>query len=252
MRKITILTSGCILLIGVLFYGWSLKNQPASEAPVPKAVLVTKLGKTTAIVPTAPATHGASPVSPTENSPLGQIDPEVETGEAGVKPRHFQTAPMQEANQRSTGNRTYSNSKSVKDPAPLDPEKPDQSQAPMGIRLAPDVRLPVAAMPLDFKISPVAKTVLDQIVADYYREIASPPPSKDQNRNDNPTDSTSTDLIEESETGELTRVITNGPAVDEARKRADARFKALFGFQAYNRMTMNTLLEARLPVPPEE
>ena len=63
---------------------------------------------------------------------------------------------------------------------------------------------------------------------------------------------TSTDLIEESETGELTRVITNGPAVDEARKRADARFKALFGFQAYNRMTMNTLLEARLPVPPEE
>jgi len=122
------------------------------------------------------------------------------------------------------------------------------SQAPIGLRLAPDVRLPVAAMPLDFKVSPVAQKALEQIVEDYYRELALPPTRQG---NADSADST-THEIEESETGELTRVITNGPVVDQARKRADYRFKALFGNKAYNRMTMNTLLEARSPASPEK
>jgi len=243
MRKIAILTSGCILLLGVLFYGWSLMNQPASEAPAPKAPLLTKPEKTTAIVPTESSAIGASSVSSSGNRSSGQTYPEVGTGEAGIKPRHPQTARMEEASQQGQENSTSSNPKPMKDPDALDSEKPVQSQAPIGIRLAPDVRLPVAAMPLDFKISPVAQKVLDDIVADYYEEIAV---------NSNPANSNTTDLIEESETGEFTRVITNGPVVDQARKRADYRFKALFGNKAYNRMTMNTLLEARTPVPTKQ
>lgn len=246
------LTSGCILLLGGLFYGLSLKNQPASEAPAPKAPILTKSEKTAAIFSTLPPAKRSSPGSSSGNMTSEQTDLEIGTGEAGVKPRPPQTAGIQETNHRSSGNRTSSNPKPMQDTAALDPEKPAQSQAPMGIRLAPDVRLPVAAMPLDFKVSPVAKKALDQIVADYYREIASPPSPINQDGNANPANSTTTDLIEESETGELTRVISNSPAVDQARKRADARFKALFGFEAYNRMTMNTLLEARTPVLPQE
>lgn len=252
MRKIVTITSGCILLLGGLFYGWSLKSQPAEEAPARKAPLLTKSVETTAIVPTEPHANGASAVSSAENMPSGQTDPAVGTDEAAVKPRHPQTFHIQEASQRSAGNTTFPHPKPTKDPAALDPENPAQSQVPMGIRLAPDVRLPVAAMPLDFKVSPVAKEVLDQIVADYYQEIALPPSSDDQNGNAGPANPSPTDLIEESETGELTRVVGNSPAVDAARKRADARFKALFGSEAYNRMTMNTLLEARSPVFPQK
>lgn len=249
MRKIAIITSGCILLLGGLFYGWSFKNQPPSKVPAPEVSLLTQPGNATAILPAELSSKGASPIPASGNRPSGQTDPENGTGEAGVKPRQPQTSLTEEPNRRSSIDRTSSNPEPMEDPVPLEPE---QSQAPMGIRLAPNVRLPAAAMPLDFKVSPVAKKVLDQIVADYYREVALSPSSKDQYGNANPADSSTPDLIEKSETGELTRVITNGPAVDSARKRADARFKALFGFQAFNRMTMNTLLEARTPVPTEE
>ena len=54
--------------------------------------------------------------------------------------------------------------------------------------------------------------------------------------------------LEESATGELTRIITNGPATDTARERADYRFKALFGNAAYNRMSMKAVLERQAPV----
>lgn len=112
----------------------------------------------------------------------------------------------------------------------------------LGLRLAPDVRLPVAAMPIDFTISPVAQTALEQIVADYYQEIST-------SVSETPGEST---VTKESGEGETTLVVANGPAVDAARKRADYRFKALFGNDAYNRMTMSTLLEARLPQSPSK
>jgi hypothetical protein len=149
-------------------------------------------------------------------------------------------------NTRAAGNRDAS-MRGPEDTANASGGDEPSPQAPIGIRLAPDVRLPVAAMPLNFKVSPVAKKAIDQIVKDYYRELASPPPSE-QGGDSN---ASSAGLIEQSENGELTRVITNGPAVDAARKRADYRFKALFGNDAYNRMTMNTLLEARMPVTPQ-
>ncbi len=219
MRKIAITSSGCILLLGALFYGLILKNQPRSEGPAPKAPFLKKTEEPTASVPSEPAANGSSPVSASENETSGQIDPEIGTSRADVKTSQPQTAGNQEARKRSSGNRTSSKPMPMEDPATLDA----QAQAPMGIRLAPDVRLPTAAMPLDFEVSSVAKKVLDGIVMDYYREIA----SIHQNGSDDPANANAADVVEEPETGELTRIVRNSPAVDEARKRADARFKAL-------------------------
>jgi hypothetical protein len=235
MRKIAITISGCILLLGALFYGLILKNQPWSEAPAPKVPSLKKTEEPTASVPSEPAANSASAVSASENETSGQIDPEIGTGRANAETSQPQTAGLQEAEQRALGNRA-SKPQPVEDPSAL----AAQPQAPMGVRLAPDVRLPAAAMPLDFKISSVAKKALDGIVMDYYRDIASIPQAN------------SADVVEESENGELTRIVKNSPAVDEARARADARFKALFGWKAYNRLTMNTHLEVRRPPLPEE
>lgn len=115
---------------------------------------------------------------------------------------------------------------------------------PVGLRLAPDVRLPVAAMPHDLKITPIAQQALEQILTDYYGDLAAG--LKSPQSGDTPHEGQGP--LEESETGELTQIITNGPATDAARERADNRFKALFGNAAYNRMTMKTVLERQAPV----
>lgn len=257
MKKIVPMTTAGIVLAGGLFYALSLVNQRPSTAPTPTAPIAAKPGKgTTAIVP-APV-NGASPGTSTGNDAAGETA-QLAAGPSvtAAKPEQRQNAVPQPLKNRSEGHQSVSQSKAKEDPAAVNREEP--AQAPIGLRLAPDVRLPVAAMPLDFKVSPVAEKARLQIVADYYRELASPPPQPTgQSGKANPAAATANlaltppDVIEESETGELTRVITNSPAVDAARKRADARFKALFGNKAYNRMTMNTLLEARTPVSPQK
>jgi hypothetical protein len=113
-----------------------------------------------------------------------------------------------------------------------------QPQIPVGIQLAPDVRLPVAAMPNDLNLNPIKQKVLQHIVDEYYRTVADATASAVGNG------ATVETKIEDN--GEETRIITNSPAVDAARKQADQRFKAIFGDAAYIRMTMNTLLESRL------
>jgi hypothetical protein len=111
-------------------------------------------------------------------------------------------------------------------------------QPPVGIRLAPDVRLPAAAMPNDLNLNPIKQKALQDIVDEYYRTVAATGAAPE-------SDTATATTVEEN--GEETRIIPNSPAVDAARNRADLRFKALFGHAAYNRMTMNTLLESRLP-----
>lgn len=121
------------------------------------------------------------------------------------------------------------------DEAPIEPTQ--DVEASVGVRLADDVRLPAAAMPVDFKMSPVAEKMLKEIVDDYYREVAAAVvPSAAGGPGD------------EASSGDKTVVVSNGPVAESARQRADYRFRALFGNAAYNRMTMNSALEARLPV----
>jgi hypothetical protein len=118
---------------------------------------------------------------------------------------------------------------------------------PAGLRLAPDVRLPAAALPVDFKMSPVAEKALKNIVDDYYRDLAAalaPELETATHGQDNGGDG---GLVETAENGEKTVVVTNGKIAEYARKRADARFKALFGNAAFNRMTIQSALESRLP-----
>jgi hypothetical protein len=118
---------------------------------------------------------------------------------------------------------------------------------PAGLRLAPDVRLPAAALPVDFKMSSVAEKALKNIVDDYYRDLAAalaPELEAATHGQDNGGDG---GLIETAENGERTVVVTNGKVAEYARKRADARFKALFGNAAFNQMTIQSALESRLP-----
>lgn len=114
---------------------------------------------------------------------------------------------------------------------------------PAGLRLAPDVRLPAAALPVDFKMSPVAEKALKNIVDDYYRDLAAAMTPELDAANHGGDGG----VIETGENGEKTVVVTNGKVADDARKRADARFKALFGNAAFNRMTIQSALESRLP-----
>jgi hypothetical protein len=119
---------------------------------------------------------------------------------------------------------------------------------PAGLKLAPDVRLPAAALPVDFKMTPVAEQALKNIIDDYYQDLAAalaPELEATTNGQDNGGAGT---LIETGENGEKTMVVTNGKIAENARKRADARFRALFGNAHFNRMTIQSALESRLPV----
>jgi hypothetical protein len=109
----------------------------------------------------------------------------------------------------------------------------------VGIRLAPDVRLPAAALPNDLNLNPITQKALQHIIDEFYQSVAAAVPDPGNSAG------SGTPVVEEN--GEETRVIHNSPAVDAARMHADLRFKALFGHAAYNRMTMNALLESRLP-----
>jgi hypothetical protein len=118
---------------------------------------------------------------------------------------------------------------------------------PAGLRLAPDVRLPAAALPVDFKMTPVAEMALGNILDDYYRDLAAglaPELEAATHGQDHGGDGA---LIETGGNGEKTVVVTNGKVAEHARKRADARFRALFGNAAFNRMTIQSALESRLP-----
>lgn len=239
MKKIVTVTTAGIVLAGGLFYGLSPVDQRTATAPTPAAPLSARpVNRTTGIV-SAPI-NGASPGTSTGNDTLG----ETAQAAAAAIPEQRQSAVPEPLKTGTKCNQSASRPVAEEDPTALNREKSAQIQAPIGLRLAPDVRLPLAAMPLDFNVSPVAQKAREQIVQDYYQEIASALLT-DQSGNSHASDNT---LIEEPETGELTRVVTNGLTVDAARKRADYRFKVLFGNKAYNRMTMNTLLEARTPV----
>lgn len=127
--------------------------------------------------------------------------------------------------------------KAVAENTPAGPAAP-----PPGIQLAPDVRLPVAALPLDFQTNEVTAKMLDIIVADYYRDLAAGV-TGEGNENG---------MARIDDNGETTIVVKNGPVAEAARQRADWRFRTIFGKNAFNRMSMQSNLEARLPVADAE
>ncbi len=113
----------------------------------------------------------------------------------------------------------------------------DESSLP-AIQLADDVRLPAALMPHDTsKESPEIAAARAAIGDRFYQELqetaAKEPPSE----------------------ADTTTVIHKSSATENALKRANEEYRALFGDEAFNRKTMDTHLEVKLPTledtPPE-
>lgn len=109
------------------------------------------------------------------------------------------------------------------------------------VRLADDVQLPAVIL------------TLNQEQAD--PENTTPQPIKDAMKSI--VDTFYQDLAKAALEGEHisqdpdgTYVIGKGNAVDRARDRANEIYRALFGEDAYNRMTMNAVLEAQIPAEP--
>jgi hypothetical protein len=108
----------------------------------------------------------------------------------------------------------------------------------IGIQLAADAPLPAAAMPnSDEKLSPVSTAAAEQISLEFYRQLA----ARAEETHIEP-------IVDDS--GEATVIIPHGPDAAKARENADATFRAIYGYEAYNRLTMQSTLEAQLPVQP--
>lgn len=118
----------------------------------------------------------------------------------------------------------------------------EETPSPLGVRLAANVRLPAAAMPNDLKLTEISRKALQDIVDDYYRELALGIVPQEE-VTDPEMKPSQTGQVETADNGDRTMVVTNGPVAEAARKRADQRFRALFGNAAYNRITMNAQME---------
>lgn len=247
LKRPALLVSISLLTLAGLYYGLYFPgtgNIPIAAGGLKAPVASSRAAKSVDITPAMD--HAISPKH--------QAPAESEWADAGVREKRAESsaariAPPQMSNTPPT-------LIDRKDRRPTDtPAEQEtdlgakQAPAPVGIRLAPDVRLPLAAMPNDLKLNPIKQKALQNIIDDYYQTVAavvSTPENLDAGTSVNGNAETS--VVEEN--GDETRVITNNPAVESARMRADLRFKALFGDAAYTRMTMNTLLESRLPVIP--
>lgn len=137
-------------------------------------------------------------------------------------------------------------------PSPLDvpaataeiiPEANLESKNP-GMRLADNVPLPAVIIDLNTtmkdperKIPQPIRDAMQAIVDTFYQDLAASVRDQPVGAS-GPTAKTADDN---------TIVIEPGPAVDRARATANETYRALFGDAAYNRMTMNALLESKLP-----
>ncbi len=120
------------------------------------------------------------------------------------------------------------------------PDTKPESKTP-GIRLADNVPLPAVIIDLNTtmkdperKIPMPIRDAMQSIIDTFYQDLAA-------SVRDRPAGTTATT------TDVNTIVIELGPAVDRARATANETYRALFGDAAYNRMTMNAVLESQLP-----
>lgn len=107
------------------------------------------------------------------------------------------------------------------------------------VRLADEVQLPAVILTLnEERVDPdnltpqPIKDAMNSIVDTFYQDLAKA-------------------ALEGEHAGQDpdgTYIIGKGSAVDRARDRANEIYRALFGEDAYNRMTMSAALEAQLPV----
>lgn len=276
LNRPAILTSISLLTLGGLYYGFF---RPVSE------VADLKLARHEPKAPSVLIRPAENAGLTTRSFPKKQAPESIESksADAGIladpqespnKRVATSTAPEVLANvaNRQTNHPTLTLTQPVADRA----DKP--ARPPVGIRLASDVRLPAAALPNDLILNPITQEALQHIIDEFYQAVAATVSTPGSGEGSIPVGNAgkisedSTDSVQSmgtravkgksanapadstqpagmpmvEENGEQTVMIHNSPAVDGARMRADLRFKALFGHAAYNRMTMNALLESRL------
>ena len=138
----------------------------------------------------------------------------------------------------------------ITDPSQTRPEtSPVGDQPPLpAIQLADDVRLPAALMPHDTsKESPVVAAARAAIGDRFYRELQEIA-AKDSVTDPATKDSAAKDSAAKDSAAEPTTVVIHqSPATENALKRANEEYRALFGDEAFNRKTMDTQLEVKLP-----
>jgi hypothetical protein len=124
------------------------------------------------------------------------------------------------------------------DLAGVESEATQSYQLP-AVRLAHDVPLPAVILTLnEEQIDPENKTpkpikdAMKSIVDKFYTNLAE--------------SAAEGDYVSKDPDGTL--VVGKGPGVERAREEADQIYRALFGEEAYNRMTMDSVLESQLPV----
>ncbi|MEI6196243.1 MAG: hypothetical protein WCS42_18140 [Verrucomicrobiota bacterium] len=124
---------------------------------------------------------------------------------------------------------------------------------PLGIRLADNVKLPAVILALsdpnrdpEHKLPQPVLDCMQGIVDRFYQDLAAS--ASNQSGTANKPPGTSPDPAAPVTAADNTVVIEPGPAVDKARARANEMYRALFGDEAYNQLTMNSALEVQLPV----
>jgi len=124
---------------------------------------------------------------------------------------------------------------------------------PRGLRLSDNVKLPAVILALsdpnrdpEHKLPQPVLDCMQGIVDRFYQDLAASAGNQAGTAGKPP--GTSPDPAAPVTAADNTVVIEPGPAVDKARARANEMYRALFGDEAYNRLTMNSALEVQLPV----
>jgi hypothetical protein len=163
---------------------------------------------------------------------------------------HPQTAPcfrVPSPQDAATAARPSANNMPNPAPAPL---SNTQGRA---VQLAANVRLPAALMDLAetavdnrISVSPAADAAKRDIATAFYQRLASDATAGPAWRQPSPADRPDA-AAPEAGTAD-TGMIEPGPVADNASTLANESYRALFGDDAYNRQTMNSAIEVRLPV----
>lgn len=119
------------------------------------------------------------------------------------------------------------------------PQQRSSVASTRAFRLGSNVRLPAALIhqAVAMTATPAIAAASQGIIDSFYQEISAHTSDPTAEEQINPP------LAENDDT----QIIPAGSEVDQARERADETYRALYGNEAYNRHSINSALEVRLP-----
>lgn len=234
----------CVVVVTILWQ-WNQENQPIAGHSMPQHGVESRSDRRANRDPASTSAPDEAASSP-QRTTRGPQSHESKFGASKQFSNTRDAAP--ESALTRTRSRSHKESAAGHAAAPNgnEPDTRDgaaeAASSTLGVRLAANVRLPAAAMPNDLKVTEVSRKALQDIVDDYYRELALGVVSEEE-VTDPEMSPSQTGQVEVGDNGERTLIVTNGPVAETARKRADQRFRALFGNAAYNRLTMQAQMD---------